>query len=402
MSSSPFVADKFTLIVPTFNRPAELARLLAYLAGHRVSFPILVLDSSTPDVQHANRVAVEANACNITLKSFDSSVSPWEKFWQGSKLVETDYCSLCADDDLIMPGSLDQIVQFLEANADHAVAHGWYFTFYDNVHIGITASVYRAGSLNQEDPVERLFELFKNYEAVTYGVYRTAVMRSALGDVQDVGSMLGKELLGGALSVVHGKTARLPIFYYGRSHAPSHPYMHWHPLDFLISSPEKLYSDYGQYRRILLACFSSTGYTRFSQAELATIVDLIHFRYLADYVKPAVMEFLVEQAIARTPRLETMQGMWSVLARENDKSVSGIAGGSWWIRRIRDRFFPKIRAHHLKRHAAASQHRTVNSHTPGGRPRDYLFYSDFLASLKADPALEKEIDAIVLALNCYE
>jgi glycosyltransferase domain-containing protein len=403
LTSSRPLARKFTLIIPTYNRSAELSRLLGYLSRHRADFPVLVLDSSEPAIKQANKAAVEKLDCDIRLKEFDPRISPWEKFWRGSELVETQCCSLCADDDLVMPGSLDPLVGFLEEHPDHSVAHGWYFTFYDNVHVGITASVYRGASIDHGDPLVRLFAMFKNYEAVTYGVYRTDVMRSVLSDVQGVESMLGRELLGGALSIVRGKAARLPIFYYGRSHAPSYPYMHWHPLEFLVSSPEGLYRDYAAYRTILLACFKSTGYDKYTQGELATVIDLIHFRYLADYAKPRVMDYLTEQMMARTPKPEIVQGLWSALARENEHSLAGALSGRRLLRRIRDRFFPWIRLHHFRRYSSAqTEHRTVRSRTAGGRQRDYLFHKEFLASLSNHRALEKEINTIVAALDCYE
>ena len=402
MTAPTSLAGKFTLIVPTYNRPAELARLMEYLARLRADFPVLVLDSSEPATRQANKAALGKLDRDIRIESFDPSMAPWEKFWRGSELVDTDYCSLCADDDVIIPSSLPGIVDFLEAHPDHSVAHGWYFTFYDNVHIGITASVYRGGSLDHGDPLQRLFALFKNYEAVTYGVYRTEVMRSVLRDVQGVDSMLARELLGGALSVVRGKAARLPIFYYGRSHAPSYPYTHWHPLDFLISSPEALYRDYAAYRTILLACFKSTGYDKYADGELATLIDLVHFRYLADYVRPRVMEYLTEQVMARAPKPEIMQGLWSVLARENDRSIAGALSGNLLLRRIRDRFFPEIRLHHLKRFFSPTEQKTVRSTTASGRQREYLFYKEFLTSIADHPALETEIDAIVAALDNYE
>lgn len=396
------LADKFTLIVPAFNRPAELSRLLAYLARHKVDSPVLVLDSSEPVTQQVNRASIATIGGNIRLVSLDPQVSPWEKFLRGSELVQSEYCALCADDDLVLPGSLGPLVAFLQEHPDYSVAHGWYFTFYDNVHIGITASVYRGASIDHGDPLDRLFALFRNYEAVTYGVYRTSVMRSVLRRVQRVNSMLAKELLGGALSVVHGKTARLPIFYYARSHLPSHPYSHWHPLDFLVSSPDGLYRDYAACRMILLQCFKSAGYARYSEEELATLIDLIHFRYLADYVKPHVMEYLVGQVRARTPKAQIMQGLWSALARENEPSLVRALSGSHLVRRIRDRFFPKIRLHHLKRLAAPSGQRAVRSTTASGKPREYLFYKEFLASLTGHPAPEKEIGEIVAALDRYE
>jgi len=396
------LADSFTLIVPTYNRPAELSRLLAYLARHDVRFSVLVLDSSEPATQAVNRAAVEKMDLRIRLEGLDPQVSPWEKFWRGSELVSTEFCSLCADDDLVLPASLAPLVDFLRQHPDHCVSHGWYFTFYEDAHIGITASVYRGMSLDQVDPLGRLFALFRNYEAVTYGVYRTGVMRSVLRSVQGVSSMLGRELLGGALSVVQGKTTRLPVFYYGRSHLPSHPYSHWHPLDFLASSPQGLIHDYAAYRGILLDCFQSAGYDRHTPTELAALIDLIHFRYLAEYVRPGVMDYLIERTMARTPKPEIMQGLWSVLARENEPSVAGLLSGNRLLRRIRDRFFPKIRLHHFRRLAAPASHRTVRTTTAGGRSREYLFYKEFLDSLASHSTAEQEIENIVRALDKYE
>ena len=401
MTPSGPAAGKFTLIVPTYNRPAELSRLLGYLARQWPNFPVLVLDSSDPSAQQANRAAAEKLDCDIRVRSFDQKISPWEKFLRGADLVETQYCSLCADDDLVMLESLDKLVGFLEAHADHSVAHGWYFTFYDDAHIGITTSVYRGASLDNDDPLKRLYALFKNYEAVTYGVYRTGVMRDVLRDVQGVDSMLARELLGGALAIVHGKSARLPIFYYGRSHTLSHPYAHWHPLDYLVSSPDGLYRDYSAYRRILLQGFKSAGYDKYESTEVAILIDLIHFRYLADYVKPRVMDYMTEQVMARAPKREIMQGLWSVLAQENEQSLAGALGGSLLVRRIRDRFFPRIRMHHLRRLSSPARQRTIRSTSAEGRQREYLFYKAFLDSIAGHPALEQEIGSIVRALDYY-
>src|SRR5262245_1015915 len=50
--------QSFTLLIPTYNRPADLARLLVYLARRGAAFPIHVLDSSTPDVREANAALV--------------------------------------------------------------------------------------------------------------------------------------------------------------------------------------------------------------------------------------------------------------------------------------------------------------------------------------------------------
>jgi glycosyltransferase domain-containing protein len=396
------LADLFTLIVPTYNRPADLARLLTYLDRLHAGFPVLVMDSSELAVQHANRETIAKCGLNVRYEILDGAVSPWEKFWRGSELVRTPYCSLCADDDLVLPSSLAPIVQHLETHPDCSVAHGWYFTFYNNEHLGITSSVYRGASLDQADPVARLLALFKNYEAVTYGVYRTSVMQSVLRDVQGVESLLGRELLGGALAVAMGKAARLPVFYYGRSLAPSQSYNHWHPLDFLISAPDGLYRDYAAYREILFNRLKSNGYDKYPDTELHTLIDLIHFRYLSDYVKPRVMEYLTEQVMARKAKPEIMQGMWSALAQESDQTLVRALSGSRLLRKIRDRFFPGFRLHHFRRRLAPAEQRKVQSKTAGGKMREYLFYKEFLGSFTGNGGLEQEITKIVAALDHYE
>ena len=400
MSAS--LEDRFTLIIPTYNRPVELSRLLVYLVRHSVRFPVLVLDSSEPGTQEVNRAALAKLELRARFEALDPETAPWEKFRRGSDLVETEFCALCADDDLVLPDSLGPLVDFLVRHPDHCVVHGWYFTFHYDVRFGITASVYRGASLDQADPVDRLFALFRDYEAVTYAVYRTAVMRSVLGDLQGVNSMLAKELLGGALSVARGKTARLPVFYYGRSHRPSHPYSHWHPLDFLASSPQGFMRDYAAYRGILLDCIRAAGYDRHTPDELARLIDLIHFRYLAEYVTPKGMDYLIERTMARAPKLEIMQGLWSILARRNDPSLAGLLGGNQLLRRVRDRFFPRLRLHHVRRLAASTAHRTVRTVTAEGHPREYLFYKEFLDSIVAHSSLEIAVQDIARALDSYE
>lgn len=399
MTDAAHASARFTLIVPTYNRPGELARLLSFLQRHRVEFPILVLDSSAPEIKAQNKAQAQSSDRYVRYVEFDASTPVWLKFLRGAEMVETAYCSLCADDDVLLPESLRPIVAHLEANPDCAVAHGWYYTFYDNGHIGITSNVYRSASIDQDDAIDRLFTMFRSYEAVTYGVYRTEVLRSVLSDVQGVESMLGRELLGGALTLAHGKAARIPVFYYGRSHLPSHPYTHWHPLDFLISSPEGFYSDYSAYRRILLARLTQLGYAGYDAADTATLVDLIHFRYLSDYVKPGVMDYLVERKMAHAPKPEIMQGLWSVLARENDRSVYSLVSGSHVIRKLRDKYFPQFKLMHLRRLAKPGESRTVHTTTQMGSAREYRFYWEFLSTL--DPSLLNSLDRITAGMDAY-
>lgn len=379
-----------------------MRRLLSYLARLEMTCPVLVLDSSSSGAQEANRTFAAGLTLDVRLRSFDPQLPPWEKFRLGSELVETEYCAYCADDDLIIPGAVSRLVDFLQAHPDHALAHGWYFAFQIGAEMSIVRAIYRGESFHSDDPLQRLFGLFSNYEALTYGVYRTDVLRRILSEVGGVESMLAKELLSGALTVVRGKVARLPLFYSGRSFVPSHPYFHWHPLDFLASSPEHLYRDYSAYRGILKREFKSVGYTRCAEEELARAIDVIHFRYLADYVRPDLMEYLAEQLLEGTPKNEIMRGIWARIASEGERPLVARLAGNRFLRSVRDRFFPRFRLHHIKWYADRAGHKVLLSTTASGRRREYIFYKEFLGSLVGSSMPDKEIGAMVNALDCYE
>src|SRR6185436_1655544 len=121
---------------------------------------------------------------------------------------------------------------------------------------------------------DRLHQLFGKYQALTYGVYRSTVLRDLMSGVQGVQTMLGRELLGGAMAVVAGKVARLPLLYAGRNIGPSAPYADWTPFDFLLQAPQRLFEEYRRYRDIL----ARYGEGRGLGAEELDFVDLAHLR----------------------------------------------------------------------------------------------------------------------------
>ena len=367
----------FTLIVPTFNRPPVLAQLLTYLARQKAGFPVLVLDSGTDDSKAANVAFVDGARLelDVRLLPFESSITPFEKFWRGSEEVRTDFCAFCADDDVVMLEAVPTLVLFLQKHSAFSAAHGLYFTFYLTDHVGITSVVYAGRSFDEDGSMTRFMNLFRRYEAVTYAVYRTGVMRQVLKAVLPMQSMLARELLGSALTVVAGKVARLPVLYYGRSLHPSWPYQHWHPIDFLISSPQELFEDYARYRSILLESLTSSGTGKHTRADVLKIIDLTHLRYLAEFVSPAMMDYLSEQVIAGAPKDEIMKGVW-----------------------------PRLTAGTPAPKDALVATRSVEATTFDGRPREYRLYEAFSSALSG--AATHRADALIAGMlremNAYE
>lgn len=334
--------DDYTLIVPTYHRPKEFSALLKYLDDQQVGFKILVLDSSRPDVASENEKAIRQVALNIELLSFPPEMPPFEKFWKGVQHVKTPFCSLCADDDVLVTKSVDPIVDFLNKNPDYVAAHGLYFSFMAQDRITISDLVYTQDVLMGDDPISRLQNLFQSYEAITYAIYRTPVLDSIFSRLQSLNSLLGRELLGGALTAAMGKVKRLPVVYCGRSMAASHFYESWHPVEMLMTSPDALYQEYAEYRKILVDTLSSASESH-SEADFYKLVDIIHFSYMSEFLAPNILSYLTQQVLDKRTLAEIMAGLWPhIIQNQKDKvkDTTQEKKSSFFLRRKRVDPFP--------------------------------------------------------------
>jgi hypothetical protein len=83
----------FTLVIPTYNRPKQLAALLSYLGVTRAPCRILVLDSSQPQSRLATRKIIEAANLRLDYVEFPSDTHPFDKFREGVHKVTTKFCA---------------------------------------------------------------------------------------------------------------------------------------------------------------------------------------------------------------------------------------------------------------------------------------------------------------------
>lgn len=307
----------YTLVIPTYNRPKELRALLTYLKNQGVDFNILVLDSSHPQEAHENEKTINTLKLNIELVSFPSEMPPFEKFWKGVQKVKTSFCSLCADDDVLMTSAVAPLLDFLKKNDDYVAAHGLYFSFIAQKEIIISDLVYTKDVLMDDNPLIRLGELFQSYEAITYAIYRTPILEKVLSQVQSLDSLLGRELLGGSLTAAMGKVKRLPLLYCGRSLSASHFYESWHPLEMFLKSPDALYQEYGKYRKILLETLRHTSV--YSEEDLYKLIDIIHFSYLREFIAPNILSYLSQQIMEKKTFSETMAGVWPFIIQNQQE-----------------------------------------------------------------------------------
>lgn len=343
----------YTLIIPTYNRPREFGALLHYLDAQKVSFKILVLDSSKDEIIQLNNKLIKKVNLNIDVLLFSSETPPFEKFWRGVQNVKTPFCSLCADDDVLITQSVEPIVKFLQKNPDHVAAHGFYFSFLPQSQMTISDLVYTRDVLRDTNPITRLQNLFQSYEAITYAIYKTPILEKIFCQLQSLDSLLGRELLGGALTAAMGKVKRLPLFYGGRALSASHFYENWHPVEMLMTSPDMLYQEYGKYREILVESLKESQNDHPAE-DLYKLIDIIHFSYMSEFFAPNILSYLSQQVTNKHPIAHTMANLWPIIIQNQSTMKPYIKEGRIKsFLRNRKLFKPKPQSHEWPSELAA-------------------------------------------------
>ena len=116
-----------TILVPTRNRPRQLARLLDFLSITGNTYSVRVLDGSAPNTQalNANIVAEHDFAIHDT---YDPQLHLGLRCADGLRKVDTAHTVFCADDDFVFPEALARCAQFLADHPDHSAVSGTFLS----------------------------------------------------------------------------------------------------------------------------------------------------------------------------------------------------------------------------------------------------------------------------------
>jgi glycosyltransferase domain-containing protein len=320
--------SRYTLLVPTYNRSALLRSLLGYLAARRFEYPIRILDSSYEQALSENRQTIERAGLDITHQVYDPAVPVGTKFALGAESVETPYCSFCADDDILFTGHLGRALDLLDADHSAAGAHGHYVNFKHNDNFDISDLLYWAPSIAGDDALKRIVEQMGNYQAIFYAIYRTSVLQSKLRQAKRGKSNLAIELLMSAAALAAGGVHRLPHFHMARNTGPSMVSEGWHPYQFLASNPELLFSEYAEYRAIVLEHLLADERCRgiYTPAQMERVLDLVHLKYLAPMISGPVLDRIIEESLGPDGKSQAISpGAWKEFTI-SDRKPEGLKG----------------------------------------------------------------------------
>jgi glycosyltransferase domain-containing protein len=393
---------RYTLLIPTFNRPAYLRSLLGYLAARRFRYPVRILDSSSADASAQNRETIGRGGLDIEYEVYDPATPIHAKIARGIAAVDSSYCSLCADDDVLFTDELDGLLQILDSDASLVVAHGYYVNFKPADDFSIWHTDYSAPSIVAEDALKRIVQQMSDYQAIFYGVHRTGTMKATQQPLDRVKSLWAQELLTSTLTLIAGGMYRVPRYYMARNTNPSIATEGWHPHQFLSVEPAQLLREYADYRAVALEHLAADTCCRalYRPDQVARVFDLVHLKYLAPMLSPGVMNYLIEQSLLpMTTSHQLIDGVWNRFVPPLEPPKPG---RQRYLGRLAAVLYPSYAANVLKRlrcywalYAALKfrdkfnatlelERITVTRNTRDGQPRRYLFPRTLLDQKFAD------------------
>jgi len=215
-----------TILIPTYNRPYQLIRLLHYYI--KVNFDLsrqkfMVLDGSDKDS------AINQNTCQevgIEYHYYGPDIPIMERWLDGINRTKTEFVSFLADDDILQTEGYYACLTFLQANPEYSTAHGNYVWLLDIKENPTLYPGYQTFSIEHNSPLERLFTFLSDYVPITYGVYRTEILKTAYEKtISSAGTdnFHFSELVSGCIPVILGKVKKLDSNYYIKSIGRSSP-----------------------------------------------------------------------------------------------------------------------------------------------------------------------------------
>lgn len=211
--------NNLTIIIPTYKRHRQLARLLDYYSKYKLN--ILVADSTLTPFP-SKKISKNVKYYHYPNYSYA------KKLPLIYSKVKTKYVVFCADDDFIIPSSILESVNFLEKNADYSSCHGHYAFFQNPDNKNLLAYPFYLDSMNlninSDKPSKRVMQLLSAYMQLLYAVTITADIQQVfkyLTNYPEIKNDNLVEIFQAIILCINGKSKTLPILYCIRERTPN-------------------------------------------------------------------------------------------------------------------------------------------------------------------------------------
>ncbi len=306
--------QEHTLVIPTYNRPALLQKLVRYYRDRASWIDLLVLDSSRTEIAQQNAAALLLFGAGVSHVVFPEDVAVVSKLADGLALVRTPTVSFCADDDLVFPQGLSEAIAFLQDHHDYVCAHGLYLNFRTAGQDLYLSSEYSGPGIEATHSGARVFQLCQKYESLFYAVFRSADARGIYAALTAISTIHFQELFQSVAAVIQGKAQRLPVIYGARRSGPpaETDRNKWQTYSWFADNPAEVLEHYRIYRDLLETFYQAhVTEPRSPRQEFVRMLDLAHAVYFAagcppDYFFSKLQPLWPEDSYRRVGRLDNL------------------------------------------------------------------------------------------------
>ena len=314
-----------TLVIPTFNRPALLLRLVTYYASRAPAMPLLVLDSSEAETAARNAAALAVHGAQTRHMTFPGTMPMATKLSRGLAAVETPTVSFCADDDIVFPDGLRDALAFLADHPDYVSAHGLYLNFGEHGHSIHVTREYAGPSNEAGHPGARIYRLCQDYESLFYGVFRTRDLRDIFDAVAELDTLHYQELFQSIAALIKGKVKRFPKFYAARRSGPAAEPTRdkWQTYYWFADDATEFVQHYVAYRERLFAFYNSHGSEpRLDRKAFFKTLDLAHAVYFSKACPPAYFHSVLQPYWPDDKFIEKRDDLFQLIRHGATRGVS--------------------------------------------------------------------------------
>jgi len=320
-----FTSQKYSLLIPTFNRPPMLDALLEYLANKEVQFPVFILDSSSNENKTKNREAAKRYHLHVRHLEFEENARFDFKIGSALQEIESDYVSLCADDDIVFINAIEACIGELDRDAELAACHGVYLNFSIGKSEVVLRVEYASPSIDLDDAIRRACQILTQYEALNYAVYRRNVLADVIDAVSRAPQDMFWELFSALVPLVIGKVTRLSVVYYARRANVASGRTEFHPATWIAEDPDAFAKAFLEYRQRLFKYCEASGID--VAPDVRKTLTLAHIIYLCRELHDGRP---ILQALAGTPSpLATID-----LSLKKKPIAQFLAHDAWFRRKI--------------------------------------------------------------------
>lgn len=268
-----------TAIFPTRNRVYGAAQQIQLFKKTGFRLPLIVADSSDDDLAARLRTNlpsdVEYVRCQPDLMFYDKLASVADR-------IDTPFVVIVADRKITFPHTIEIALEHLTRHDDYSGAQG-YVVGFDSIGqiIDINRVLYFTSSINEQNPLERQYQLMRRYQPWLFGVFRTDAFRAATNLARSVSGAMFQEILFANAMALQGKLQRIQsILTFQSPEYSQHPVTRNHPFYWFLDDSRSFFSHYAAYTDALKRFISERGIVLSGKAHIDQLIDNIHALWL--------------------------------------------------------------------------------------------------------------------------